>query len=118
MFLKKCGVIDYSLLVVIEKITANPSKGTFSDTRNSFVTSDFEFRIHIGVIDYLQAWNMKKKFESCSKRFFLSQLQISAVDPAAYQSRFMEFIRYRVMSELPTTFESEFMNSVMSTVNF
>ncbi|CAN6460639.1 unnamed protein product [Victoria cruziana] len=50
--------------------------------------------IYLGIIDILQAYNMKKKFEHAFKSLQFDSCSISAVDPKLYASRFKKFIEY------------------------
>jgi hypothetical protein len=62
--------------------------------RNSRYSVDFKEVYHLGVIDFLQEWDLNKKTEAKLKQVFLgynSEL-ISAVPPAPYQRRFYNFV--------------------------
>ena len=46
---------------------------------------------HLGIIDYLQAWDLQKKGEQWWKNL-LGKKDISAQEPKKYQQRFISFI--------------------------
>lgn len=51
---------------------------------------------HIGIIDYLQRWDMTKKQERFFKTKFLNKNkdQLSAIEPVEYQKRWYEFMSH------------------------
>ena len=50
---------------------------------------------HVGIIDYLQAWNLSKKLENKLKG---SKQDISAVEPVMYSNRFRKYAQNHVFS--------------------
>ena len=96
-FLANYGLMDYSMLLVIETVPAGSVKST---SRWSAITKSKEIGVpesqqvyHFGIIDYLQDWNLNKKIE----RFVLrlkkgDPNERSAVPPGIYQNRFAEFM--------------------------
>ena len=81
--------MDYSVLLVVEQLSnkqLQPPK-----VRNQF-SSENQI-VHIGIIDYLQDWTLKKKAEN----FFKSnRLSISAVNPKLYETRMVKFMEREV----------------------
>jgi 1-phosphatidylinositol-3-phosphate 5-kinase len=69
-FLKSCNVIDYSLLLVINKSSR---------------------KVMIGIIDYLQHYTFDKVIENTYKSVLGSEMP-TVVDPAKYRSRFFDTI--------------------------
>ena len=66
-------------------------------TRNSFISEDGRYIYHIGIIDYLQSYNMNKKGENFLKSRISDGKYISAVEPVWYCERFFEFMRKEVI---------------------
>ena len=68
-FLASHGLMDYSLLLVVETCPI--------DGRQSY---------HMGIIDYLQTWNCSKKMEHCFKTTIKRGIKdkLSAVPPPLY----------------------------------
>ena len=87
--------MDYSLFVVTEKLLQNnedfPESGErqkFINTkmRNVFRSTDLKELYHIGVIDYLQEWNIGKKLEMVFKSVMkgADSNKLSSVNPVKY----------------------------------
>ena len=55
------------------------------------------YTYHLGIIDYLQDWNLSKKSEWCLKSIQADSKGISSVNPLTYQTRFMNFITSEVL---------------------
>ena len=62
-----------------------------SHGRNVFFSIDGTEAYHLGVIDYLQNWDITKRTENCFKTKFLRRDKnaVSAVHPKLYQTRFV-----------------------------
>ena len=62
------------------------------------MSSDGIERYHIGIIDYLQAWNFAKMSEQRWKSLILKRDRrlISAVEPELYAKRFLKFVNERL----------------------
>lgn len=60
------------------------------DQTNVFPCEDVRYRYHIGIIDYLQEYNVQKQFEKYSKKFIKlnKNLDTSSQDPKVYANRF------------------------------
>ena len=94
IFLNKHNLMDYSLLLVIETVKKDSdfSKSLVSeDGRNQIKHEDKVY--HIGIIDYLQAWNMSKKIENKYKG---SNPDISAVPPYPYYHHFLRYAQNHI----------------------
>jgi len=65
-FLRGCGLMDYSMLVAIEKRGPRSSvKREDQDSNHAFTNGDKT--VHLAIIDYLQEWNLNKKLERAWK---------------------------------------------------
>ncbi|KAF3793458.1 Phosphatidylinositol 4-phosphate 5-kinase 9 [Nymphaea thermarum] len=62
--------------------------------KNDLFHEVYDVVICLGIIDILQAYNMKKKLEHAVKSLQFDSCSISAVDPKLYASRFKKFIEY------------------------
>lgn len=87
-FLEKHGLMDYSLLLVIEQLEYDRLT---NDKRNTFFSPKKAY--HIGIIDFLQDWSWEKKVEAWWKG---ATKTISAVPPHFYQTRFHQFLGTQV----------------------
>jgi hypothetical protein len=67
--------------------------------RHRFVSSDGQYIYHIGIIDYLQAYDVEKKSENLLKVWIYQRdgTKISACDPVPYARRFFRFMRSQVI---------------------
>lgn len=87
--------MDYSLYLVVEALDAETLDWYLENTFNNVIlASNWKEAYHIGIIDYLQEWNYKKKAEHCAKKFFRRNdpKKLSAVDPDQYSERFAKFM--------------------------
>ena len=107
IFYKRLRLMDYSLLFIIvdfpNKIDPdyNQIVGLLDDPkyRGHVYKSEHEKYIYIiGIIDYLQKYNLKKKMEHCMKGIINGKENnmISAVEPEYYGNRFNEFMQKNV----------------------
>ena len=94
--------MDYSLLLVIEwaKVgcSVSENRNLISNTRTYPDGRVYRQNFHVGVIDFLQDWNLDKKVERFSKHalFYLKgkrKSDISAIPPKEYKLRFNNFIK-------------------------
>ena len=79
--------------------------------RHRHYSQDCKEIYHISVIDYLQLWNLNKKGERFLKTRFLGKKgsDLSAVEPAFYQSRFVKVICGKMITAMrKDSLESEF----------
>lgn len=81
-FLQSQKIMDYSLLLVIYL------SQEISQNRYTSISSQ-GFYFSIGIIDIFQQYTMKKAGEKKLKSLFSDSQTISAVDPEAYASRFL-----------------------------
>ena len=61
--------MDYSLLINIEKGTGKKVKAS----RNIFPSQDGSAIYHVGIIDFLQTYNLMKKLEHFKKKKWLNK---------------------------------------------
>lgn len=80
MFLREKGLLDYSLLLVIEQIRG-PKK---EFNRNIYYSSNGKEAYHMGIIDFLQDWNFTKIVENTVKGIKVNSETLSAVNPRKY----------------------------------
>lgn len=89
-FLQSQGIMDYSLLLVTEKLPVSHSASSGLNSpkfgRNSYLSNDKKEAYHFGIIDYLQDWNINKKVEAWYKHHLKgkNKAKISAVPPEPY----------------------------------
>lgn len=70
----------------------------FVGSRHKFLSVCGKYIYHIGIIDYLQDYNMDKKLENLLKYHILMKGGgISAVPPPKYAERFIQFMRSSVI---------------------
>lgn len=62
------------------------------ESRHTSMSEDGMFIYHIGIIDYLQDYNMDKKGEHWLKSFVADSTLISAIPPKPYSQRFFQFM--------------------------
>jgi hypothetical protein len=106
-FFKKFNIIDYSLLLAVYEAPPEgssrylvyglefPEKSAGNEIDVGRGGSSFEFGnsfYSVGIIDFLQEYTMKKRFELCCKRC-KGKVNTSVSSPGVYSSRFMNFIR-------------------------
>ena len=91
-FLARHRLMDYSLLLQMEKIDPNKA---YASPRNIWMSIDGTHCYHISIIDYLQEWDIVKKTEIQLKRTFKGEdpKKLSAAHPIYYQERFFNFMR-------------------------
>lgn len=92
LFLKNLNLIDYSLLIIKVKWEREPKNPDFWGVYQRIESSvDLETYYHIGIIDYLQKWDLQKKGEKWWKKL-LRKKDFSAQNPKKYQLRYMTFV--------------------------
>ena len=102
LFLQRHGIMDYSLLLVIDEDSSQTLPVNTSILSYSSVMSRNKIGMqHVGIIDYLQIFNFNKKAESCWKTRILGNKSdgLSCAPPGIYQRRFMRFMEEQVFSE-------------------
>ena len=88
--LESSMLMDYSLLLLIEE--RKFVRGSVSMRNRYFYCG--RYVVCMGIIDYLQAYNTKKKIENKYKKFNLGLGEtISSIPPKPYKKRFIEMIR-------------------------
>lgn len=104
----RCNLMDYSLLVIIidkgdlaiedndeiEKVFKDPSL-----IRRVFRSENERYIYCIGLIDYLQKYNMKKQIEHKCK-YIIHQNKASVADPRLYASRMLYFLNKNFLYRL------------------
>ena len=66
----------------------------FSELRHKYPSENNKYFYHLGIIDYLQEFNLEKKGENFLKSIINSAgAQISAIDPKPYAVRYFKFMR-------------------------
>ena len=69
----------------------------FEGKRHIFMSSNMKYVYHIAIIDYLQVYNLDKKFENFVKEIMVGRrAEISAVPPARYAKRYVDFMENQV----------------------
>ena len=102
-FYKRLNLMDYSLLFIIvdypEKLDPdyNQIVGLLDDPKykgHVYNSGDKKFIYIIGIIDYLQIYNFRKRIETFWKGLFYGKEKnmISAVEPNYYGERFQNFM--------------------------
>jgi hypothetical protein len=89
-YLKSVGVMDYSILVgVYENYNEASSRYTIFSKVNQVC--------NIGIIDFMQDYDIKKRAEGEIKRM-VSGMEISSIEPDEYAKRFLVFIKRSLLS--------------------
>ena len=95
----KHNLMDYSLLMVIERLPRNvkATELIINNTNRYFVPSNRSV-IHLGIIDYLQDFNINKKLEMKYKKMQVKDYkqEVAAVPAIIYGKRFQDFLKTRV----------------------
>ena len=88
--LEKHMIMDYSLLVIMEKATS--LRNTLIN--KAFVATHSGFIVFIGIIDFLQTYNTKKKLEHRYKKLKnKDSIDFSSIAPTPYRKRFISMIK-------------------------
>ena len=66
-------------------------------SRHSCMSEDGKYIYHLGIIDYLQDFNMEKKGENWFKSLISDGTMISAVPPKHYKERYFNFMQNQVV---------------------
>ena len=110
IFYKRLRLMDYSLLFIIidfpNQIDPDYSQivGLLDDPKyrgHVYKSENEKYISIIGIIDYLQKYNFKKKMEHCMKGIINGKENnmISAVEPEYYGDRFKDFMMKNVFVE-------------------
>jgi hypothetical protein len=88
--LQEYFIMDYSLLVMMQEM--DMVKGSKVEG-NGFFKYD-KYLVHIGIIDFLQTYNTKKKIESKYKILKSGgRASVSAISPQPYRKRFLKLFK-------------------------
>lgn len=89
LFLETFNIMDYSLLLILgnKKFV----RGSIIANENHFFTRDLT--VLMGIIDFLQTYNMKKKIEGRYKKLRKSNIDMSSIPPKPYRKRFLGMIK-------------------------
>lgn len=84
--LKDSGIMDYSLLLAIQKNPSNETKKrlSFIDLNGHLIT--------IGIIDIFQEYNIRKQSELAVKSLFNKAQDVSSIDPEQYFLRICDYL--------------------------
>jgi 1-phosphatidylinositol-4-phosphate 5-kinase len=102
LLLSEHNLMDYSLLVAFyprdESQTSRAELAAFAKTREgrAFVSADGDCLYLMGIIDFLQLYNAKKKMAHAIKKTRHDEALLSTVAPELYASRFVQFLTSRV----------------------
>ena len=107
IFFKRLKLMDYSLLFIIIDFPNNIDPdynqitGLLKDPKyrgHVYKSNDDKFLYIIGIIDYLQKYNFKKKMEHFFKGLYYGKEKnmVSAVEPNYYGDRFEDFMKKKV----------------------
>jgi len=102
--LREVNIMDYSLLLIVihfpDPLDSEYHNiiNLFKDERYSkriFVSKDKKYIYCLGIIDYLQLFNMGKFLENKYKSILFGDevKHVSAVDPLMYSSRMLSFAK-------------------------
>jgi len=116
------NLMDYSILFAVERNPLSSGGSSteiseqelekmrleFDGNRHKFLSIDGKYIYHVGIIDYLQDFNLEKQFESKLKLFInKSGAQISAIDPKPYATRYLKFMRDKVFIDQKASKDDE-----------
>jgi hypothetical protein len=99
--------MDYSILLGIELANQKLDKSKYIGNRRVCESKCGRYIYHICIIDYLQSFNMTKRFEIFWKTVIqqAKASTLSAISPDRYASRFLKFMKSTVFMENPYSFE-------------
>jgi 1-phosphatidylinositol-4-phosphate 5-kinase len=97
-FLTELDLMDYSLLVGVLK--CGTPKKVIGNGRFGFIKSlVHDEYYYIGIIDFLQVWNLKKKLELKVKSITTEKFTLSVLPPKEYSLRFNDFMSNNLVFE-------------------
>ena len=85
------NLMDYSLFIAVEPLA--PGTPAPEPHPNMFLSDDRTEAFHIGVIDVLTEYNVKKQAAHFFKSFMWTDDQLSTVQPRFYADRFCSYLR-------------------------
>lgn len=89
-FLSSLGLIDYSLIIGIHKISPEEEDSVLTEKYRSIDSKEVYY---LGIIDILTRYNTLKKVEYIFKGGLFGFDQISCNPPEKYQQRFLDFMQ-------------------------
>ena len=91
---------------LFQRLLITEIKKEFIGSRHLFMSSCGKYLYHIGLIDYLQDFNVDKKFENFLKYHVKQDGDgISAMPPGFYAERFLRFMRDHVIIDQKSSTE-------------
>jgi hypothetical protein len=98
-FLCTLGLIDYSLLVLkLDTSQLREEARVLKQMRHYRSTREEGVAYVLGIIDYLETWNLRKKGEKWYKSWFADKKHISSQDPGFYSDRFIAYT-HQILSQ-------------------
>lgn len=91
-FLASLDIMDYSLLLGVSSVVDNEKSNNIKTKYTCFKSVDGKKTYHLGIIDILQKWNLKKKAEMNIKSVLHVKNGLSSIPPKEYSQRFIDFI--------------------------
>jgi len=125
-FFRSVNLIDYSLMVFIvskqeaeKEIDKNQDFTAFNQLGSIESMEEPGLYYNMGIIDYFQPFNLKKRVERCLKRAKKcnGKLETSSQDPDYYSHRFTKFIMKLVEPNLSFTINKPKFNDSALTMN-
>ena len=109
--LSENNLMDYSLLFVIFKFPASEDKdymdmvgllGNQLYLNRTFKSNNMKYLYIIGIIDYLQNFNIRKFFEQKIKNiiYWKEGKNVSVQDPVTYKNRFLKFMKENMLEKI------------------
>jgi len=105
-WLKKAGLMDYSLLVGVRECSVAEYRPDMFDSMKPFLRDQPLISVHngkvqayyLGMIDFLQPWTTGKKVAHCIKCTFAPK-PISTIHPTQYADQFLDFFADKFTGE-------------------
>ncbi len=90
--------MDYSLIIAKVDVEEGEEVMPYKGQCQSILEPEIWYRV--GIIDYLQLWNSKKRLEKTAKQILNASLKLdtSAQDPLTYCNRFISLLD-RILNE-------------------
>ena len=120
------AIEEYSNLKLIEPLTKNEKNTSNKNKINDKLDGAYKIStipaqssngdrllVYLGIIDILQNYRLKKKFEHTLKSMITDGNKISVVPPSFYKTRFIEFIANKVFKKA-TIISTNSTNAVLS----
>uniref|UniRef100_M4BDE8 PIPK domain-containing protein n=1 Tax=Hyaloperonospora arabidopsidis (strain Emoy2) TaxID=559515 RepID=M4BDE8_HYAAE len=92
-FLQELGIMDYSCLLGIRNYNCRIESEVLDNlAHNAVVSADQSTVYYLGFVDILQHYNIGWKLQHCFLAALMDKHQITALPPAEYALRFLNFI--------------------------